>query len=208
MSDCKINIILDLDNTIINALTDSDRKKLPAEFANQFKYFDFIPFFRIYGRPHLEEFLDYLFEHFNVAVMTAAEKDYALAIVDNFILTKPERKLEFVFFRYQVDLSREIYGGMKDLRIVWEMFNMKGFHSYNTIIIDDLDLVYNSNPYNTLRIPGFFVVDEDTAEPNFNSINDKELLNIMNELEFIKSTFGKELCGGIKKAILNFSSSK
>jgi len=45
-----MNIILDLDNTIINALADSDRKKLPADFSNRFSYRDIIPFFRIYAR--------------------------------------------------------------------------------------------------------------------------------------------------------------
>ena len=83
--ECRMNIILDLDNTIINALADSDRKKLPADFSSKFKVRDMIPFFRIYARPHIEEFLDYLFSNFNVAIMTAAEKDYALFIVKHFI---------------------------------------------------------------------------------------------------------------------------
>ena len=80
-----MNVILDLDNTIINALDDSDRKKLSGDFSGKFKYRDMIPFFRIYARPHLDKFLDYLFANFNVAIMTAAEKDYALFIIENFI---------------------------------------------------------------------------------------------------------------------------
>ena len=205
---CRINVILDLDNTIINALSDSDRNKLNSEFSNQFDHASFRPYFKIYARPHLQEFLDYLFAHFNVAVITAAEKEYALSIVDQFILRKdkPERKLEFVFYRYQVDLSRELYGGMKDLRIVWDMFRMNGFQKYNTIIIDDLDLVYNSNPYNTLRIPGFFVVDEDNGKINYESINDTALLDMMKTLEFIRLNYGPQLCEGLNKAILEYSS--
>jgi TFIIF-interacting CTD phosphatase-like protein len=203
--ECRMNIILDLDNTIINALADSDRKKLPADFSNKFKYRDMIPFFRIYARPHIEEFLDYLFKNFKVAIMTAAEKDYALFIIDNFILTKPERKLEFIFFRYQVELSREIYGGVKDLRIIWDMFNVAGFNRQNTIIVDDLDMVYETNPYNTLRIPGFFVVDEDKGNVNYESINDTALLDIIKQLEYIKGIYSTNICRGIDKAILDFS---
>jgi TFIIF-interacting CTD phosphatase-like protein len=205
-NDCRMNIILDLDNTIINALSDSDRKKLPADFSNKFTYYDMIPFFRIYGRPHIQEFLDYLFANYNVAIMTAAEKDYALFIIDNFVLTKPTRKLEFIFFRYQVELSREIYGGVKDLRIIWEMFNVSNFSRQNTIIIDDLDMVYETNPFNTLRIPGFFVVDEDKGTVNYDSINDTALLDMIKQLEYIKGIYVSNICKGIDKAILDYSS--
>ena len=203
--DCRMNIILDLDNTIINALADSDRKKLSSDFSNKFNYRDMIPFFRIYARPHIEEFLDYLFANFNVAIMTAAEKDYALFIINNFVLTKPGRKLEFVFFRYQVELSREVYGGVKDLRILWDLFNINGFNPQNTIIVDDLDMVYETNPHNTLRIPGFFVVDEDKGTVNYDSINDTALLDIMKQLDFLRGVYVSNICKGLDKAILDFS---
>ena len=203
--ECRMNIILDLDNTIINALADSDRKKLSADFSNKFKYRDMIPFFRIYARPHIEEFLDYLFANFNVAIMTAAEKDYALFIINNFVLTKPGRKLEFVFFRYQVELSREVYGGVKDLRILWDLFNVSGFNQQNTIIVDDLDMVYETNPHNTLRIPGFFVVDEDKGTVNYDSVNDTALLDIMKQLDFLRGVYVSNVCKGLDKAILDFS---
>jgi hypothetical protein len=201
----KMNVILDLDNTIINALDDKDRRKLPIEYSKKFVYADYIPFFRIYARPYLQEFLDFLFENFNVAVMTAAEKDYALFIINNFILTKPERKLEFIFFRYQVDLSVELFGGMKDLRILWNTFKVNNFYPSNTVIIDDLDLVYQANPYNTLRIPGFSIVDEDTGKPNFESAKDKELLNMMEQLKYLKNIFDTRINKWVSKAILDYS---
>ena len=208
MSDCRMNVILDLDNTIINALSDSDRKKLPSEFSDKFTYRDMIPFFRIYARPHIEEFLTYLFANFNVAVMTAAEKDYAIFIIEHFITKgKQERKLEFIFFRYQVELSREIFGGVKDLRIIWDIFQINGFNKQNTVILDDLDMVYETNPYNTLRIPGFFVVDEDNGKVNYESVNDIELLNTINKLEYIKGIYETNICKGIDKAILDISPS-
>lgn len=201
--DCRMNIILDLDNTIINALDDSDRKKLSGDFSSKFLYKDMIPFFRIYARPHLEKFLDYLFANYNVAIMTAAEKDYALFIIENFILTKPERKLEFIFFRYQVELSREIYGGVKDLRVIWDLFQVNGFTKQNTVILDDLDMVYETNPHNTLRIKGFFIVDEDTGKINYDMIEDKELLNVISQLDYIREIYISNICKGISKAILD-----
>ena len=201
--DCRMNIILDLDNTIINALDDSDRKKLSGDFSSKFLYKDMIPFFRVYARPHLEKFLDYLFANYNVAIMTAAEKDYALFIIENFILTKPERKLEFIFFRYQVELSREIYGGVKDLRVIWELFQVNGFTKQNTVILDDLDMVYETNPHNTLRIKGFFIVDENTGKINYDMADDKELLNVISQLDYIRGIYISNICKGISKAILD-----
>ncbi len=201
--ECRMNVILDLDNTIINALDDSDRKKLSGDFSNKFKYRDMIPFFRIYARPHLDKFLDYLFANYNVSIMTAAEKDYALFIIENFILTKPERKLNFIFFRYQVELSREIYGGVKDLRVIWELFQVSGFTKQNTVIIDDLDMVYETNPHNTLRIKGFFIVDEDTGKINYDMAEDDELLKIMSKLDHIRKVYISNICNGLNKAILD-----
>jgi len=198
-----MNVILDLDNTIINALDDSDRKKLSGDFSSKFKYRDMIPFFRIYARPHLDKFLDYLFSNYNVSIMTAAEKDYALFIIENFILTKPERKLNFIFFRYQVELSREIYGGVKDLRVIWELFQVSGFTKQNTVIIDDLDMVYETNPHNTLRIKGFFIVDEDTGKINYDMADDDELLKIMSKLDHIRKVYISNICNGLNKAILD-----
>jgi len=206
--DCKINVILDLDNTIINALEDKDRKRIPYELSNKFKFVDYIPFFRIYARPYLQKFLDYLFENHNVAIMTAAEKDYALFIIENFILIKPERKLSFVFYRYQVDLSRDLYSGVKDMRIIWELFNIPGFHKYNTVIIDDLDLVYQTNPFNTIRIPGFFIVDEETNKVNPEMVNDEELLNIIEQLQYLKENYETHHCRWMDAAILDFQKKK
>jgi TFIIF-interacting CTD phosphatase-like protein len=185
----KMNVILDLDNTIINALEENDRKKLPIDFSNKFQYKDYIPYFRIYARPHLEEFLNYLFKHYNVAVLTAAEKDYATFIVNNFILTKPGRKLEFVFYRNHVDTSEKVFGGMKDLRMLWDLYKVRGFYPSNTVIIDDLDLVYQTNMFNTIRLYPFFVVDEETYEPNYEASNDTELLNVIQKLEFLRNKF-------------------
>jgi hypothetical protein len=203
-NDCKLNVCLDLDNTLIQALEPSDRKKIPSELSSKFRYVDYIPFFRIYERPHLQRFLDYIFEHFNVSVITAAEKQYGLFIIENFILTKPERKLSFVFYRYHVDLSREIYSGVKDLRMLWELFKIPGFYKHNTVIIDDLDMVYQTNPNNTIRIPGFFIVDEETNKVNYDMVNDDELLNVMHQLEFLKENYQTHHCRWIDAALLDF----
>jgi len=192
MSECKLNVILDLDNTIINAVDTRDVIKV---FNNSgLESVDWPPLFRIYARPHLQEFLDFLFANFNVSVFTAADKDYALYIVDKFIYKDhPERKLNIFFFRYHVEKSHREYKGVKDLRILWDMFQVPGFYPCNTVIIDDLDQVAKTNPYNCIPIDAFHVVDDD-GNYNPNAYKDDELIRIKEKLTFVKQLFDSTVC--------------
>ena len=129
-------------------------------FSEKLKYVDFMfdnkPLYRIFLRPNLEDFLDYLFDEFNVSVFTNADKDYADFVATNIILkSSKSRKLDFVFYRYHSNIVLENYGKMKDLRFIWEMAHIYYFFPSNTIIIDDLYLVKQSNYYNCLAIKPF-----------------------------------------------------
>ena len=180
--ECKLNVILDLDNTIINSLDNDDRQQLPIMFQDKFTYRDMIPIYRVFARPHLQEFLDHIFAHYNVSVFTAAEKNYALFIIENFLLTKPERQLDFIFYRMHVDLGQQLYNGTKDLRLIWDHFQMYNFYPNNTIIIDDLIDVKKANPFNTIQIKSFDMIDS-YGKPNWDIINDNELYRVLEELK-------------------------
>ena len=183
----KLNVILDLDSTLINAVENRDKIKVPSDSGLLYK--DWIPFFRIYERPYLQEFLDYLFDNFNVSVFTAADKDYALFIVDQFVLNKnPKRKLDFFFFRYHVELSNKHYKGVKDLRLIWDLFKIYCFYPCNTLIVDDLNLVEKTNPYNTIPIKAFDILDKN-GYYDTTMINDDSLLTTIEKLKYIKQRF-------------------
>ena len=83
----KKNILLDLDQTLISAEAsedfDIDKHK---ERSKLFSWKDMDGYYIVFERPHLSEFLDYIFENFNVSVWTAASKDYALFIIEHIIL--------------------------------------------------------------------------------------------------------------------------
>ena len=90
MIERKLNVILDLDNTLLCSVEMELIKRYPERFEQlnkKLKYIDMGPFYRIYLRPHLEDFLDFLFKNFNVSVFTAAQREYAKFVVDNIILT-------------------------------------------------------------------------------------------------------------------------
>lgn len=166
-----INIILDLDATVICSLRPWEKQ------ASGLKGYDMDNEFIVYERPGLQEFLDFLFKNFNVAVWTAASKEYALFIVDEILLQdKPERKMEFVLFDYHGELSDQFSDCPKDLDLVYRIF--PSFTSKNTIIIDDYEAVYMPQMCNSYPIPPF------KAElPN--AADDRELENLQRKLKLI-----------------------
>lgn len=164
------NILLDLDQTLI--FSEELCKFRPSPKMKQFNYKQMDNSYITFARPHLQEFLDYIFKNFRVAIWTAASKSYANFIIDNFILIKPGRKLDFVFYSYHCNLSTSSGNGLKGLNMLWEKFKLNGYNKSNTIIIDDNNEVKSIQEDNCYHIPEF----------NYNtngSENDKELVKLM-----------------------------
>ena len=163
------NIILDLDQTLISGECTDDydiseyKKKM-----KKFEYGDMEGFYIIFERPGLQEFLDFLFENFNVSVWTAASKDYALFIIDNMLLkNKPERKLDYIFFSYHCDISEELKGGSKNLEMLSDVYNLPGYTKDNTVIIDDNSEVIDTQPDHVIVALPFYFLDENSENDDF-----------------------------------------
>jgi hypothetical protein len=180
----KINIMLDLDQTLISAEPLEDfpfDKPGIKEKALKFAIHNMEDYYIIFERPHLQDFLDYLFENFNVSVWTAASKDYALWVIDKIVLRRPGRKLDFIFYSYHCDLStKKCKRSSKDLRMLWKHFKLPNYGSHNTLIIDDLPNVWKQSSCNTIAAVPFEVLNEDSE-------NDEFLLETQNKLEKIKN---------------------
>jgi hypothetical protein len=144
----KLNFILDLDQTIISSekIKRKEQKFLTFEVEeNGLKvekkissnvigtYHQLDPYY-IVERPYLEDFLDFLFENFNVSVWTAGTKDYATFICKNVILkkNKPERKLNYFLYLEHCQMSSGTH--VKNLNF---LFKYNGFNKDNTILLDD-----------------------------------------------------------------------
>ena len=181
----KPNIFLDLDNTIISAEALEDfpfTKKDILHKVMKFTFYNMDGYYLVFERPHLQEFLDYLFVNYNVSVWTAASRYYALFIINKIILKKKDRKLNYVFWDYHGQISKKKYktisnGDPKNLKLLWEFFKLDGINENNTIIIDDFSDVTDVQPGNSIRIKEFNILDD-------NSENDNELLgNIKPEIQ-------------------------
>lgn len=170
MKKYKYNCILDLDSTLIFSIA---HKSEPSRYNNlSLEYVD-SPYYRIYLRPNLDNFLDFVFENFNVSIWTAASQDYALFIIENILLRKKDRIFDYIFFNYHTQISEDKYKTPKKLDLLWNEFKLKGYDKTNTFIVDDLFDVWDSQRDNTFRIKEFTVPK---------SVNDMELLNIKKEI--------------------------
>ena len=166
----KPNIILDLDQTLISAEASEDFEfKKYKEKSKKFKYHDMDGYYIIYNRPYLQSFLNYIFEHFNVSIWTAASKDYALFIIENIILNNENnRKLDFIFFNYHCKISNKNTRYTKKLTMLWDVFKLPGFTEKNTVIIDDYkEDVYKCQPNNCIIAKPFEFKEENSENDNF-----------------------------------------
>jgi len=179
-----VNIILDLDQTIISAEDNNDYdSKKHGKKALKFKYHELKEdgeiYYTIFERPGLQEFLTFIFANFNVSVWTAASKDYALFIIDKIIMANyPERKLDWIFFSYHCKVSNRIKNGTKDLSMLWDVYKLDGYTQNNTIIIDDYDEVHKTQPKNCVIAEAFEFFNKNSHKDKYLRRLKKRCLNL------------------------------
>jgi TFIIF-interacting CTD phosphatase-like protein len=165
-------VILDLDETLIHALNKDEMANMnkgDRDRLKQIPSYNMDDYYAIFERPYLQTFLDFLFKNFRVSVWTAASKDYALFIIKNIILqSKPERHIEWIFFAYHCDISKKIKKSIKDLSMLWGIYQIKDVNPSNTVIIDDNEEVFSANGEgNCISIKPFEIL-----KPNSNRDNE------------------------------------
>ena len=191
---CRLNLLLDLDETLINGVSTKNASKLPSNIKKTLPNFTFQHDGRedrvIFARPHLQEFLTFCFQHFNVGVFTSASKEYAIQIVAKFILNSkfPERKLVCLLDRRHIaDSNNEDYKGEKNLNYLYEKMKLFNFYPCNTILLDNSDKVLELNNVNSIRAPDFriFLKKNNQYVLNEQCVNDEALLIIQQVLKDI-----------------------
>jgi TFIIF-interacting CTD phosphatase-like protein len=198
----KFNIILDLDQTLISGepleeikeINTKKIKKRCERYEKSKTMHNMDNIYLIFERPHLQQFLDFLFANFNVSVWTAATKSYALFIIKNVIMTKPERQLQYIFFKEHCELSYADNKHSKNLNVLWKNFKIPNMNSNNTFILDDNDEVYETQKNNCIRAPSFEVQKD-------NSDKDVFLLHLEKQLKtYIKKSKDVSFIQKINKA--------
>ena len=178
----KKNLLLDLDNTLICAeLYDDLSEEEINRCKKKFKYHNMDDYFLVCERPCVQEFLDFVFDNFNISIWTAASKDYAKFIINNVILIKPNRKLDYFFWDKHCKISKKFDTNFsKNLKILWTKYNRgQGLDNYNynnTFILDDYDEVWKNQKCNSIPAKSFEIL-------NKNSYNDRFLKDLIPKLK-------------------------
>ena len=196
----KPRVFLDLDQTLISAEADDEYDSNDPNIkkkAKKFRSHNMDGYYIIFERPGLQSFLTFLFKNFTVSIWTAASKDYALFILDKVILNgKKNRNIDWIFFSYHCDISKNIKNGTKDLSILWEDYEIPEYSEKNTLILDDYDEVYKTQPGNCIPVIPFNFKDDKSEDDEHLKVLQSEMENIIKDIEK-----GEKPASGINKKL-------
>ena len=140
-------VILDLDETLIYATKTS----VGSEYFKVGDYF-------VYRREHLDDFLEFCNEYFQVGIWTSSTKNYAHKIVEE-IATNID--ISFIFSRESCvvtrDLERDTIVYIKDLKKI----KRKGFNLDNVLVVDVSPEKLQRNYGNLIKVKPFFGEKDD-----------------------------------------------
>jgi TFIIF-interacting CTD phosphatase-like protein len=110
--------------------------------------------FTVQKRPYLNDFLDYIFEHYDVGVWSAGNKIYVDKNID-YIFGEKKSLLKFVYTLDNCDREYILNNNGKEILVytkpLSKLYSAEYF--YDRIIhIDDNDHTFYRNPYNALKI--------------------------------------------------------
>lgn len=174
MQNRKLNLVLDLDQTLISSANYTLNQEtkycnfelyLTSFFLGCHKYV-------VYKRPYLFEFLEYVSKIFNVYVYTAASLEYALPIINA------------IHLKLNKQLFIEVYSSNGQNKYLASI----GLNKLNTIIIDDQPDYWPHDIDNLFTIKPFTYYQ-------FNSRLDDELKIYGNILESILENYKKSFFG-------------
>jgi TFIIF-interacting CTD phosphatase-like protein len=166
-------LLLDIDETLIYAA------ESPLSRPDDFR----VGQYWVYLRPYLHEFLDVVFEWFDVAIWTSAGSSYAECIVER-IITNPER-LKFVWAserctqRFDPEIHNQYW--IKDFK----KLKRAGYDLDRVIVIDDSPEKHQRNYGNLVHVVPFM-----------GDLADSELQLLVPYLRLLKT---KENCRAIEK---------
>ncbi len=141
MSFQKLNVVLDLDNTLIISIPANNQTSPPVDDCIYYKVSDTESYWMI-GRPYLHYFLQELNKIANISVWTAATQKYAEIVLHHFFpknITVHNLLTQKDTIYYSKNTHR-----LKPIDVL--------FNARNSLIIDDLLYVQQSNPGNVLPI--------------------------------------------------------
>lgn len=167
-------LILDIDETLIHTDTAPLEYEKYLNFDFKFKGNNSKSLYYTKKRPYLDEFLNYAFQNFDIAIWTAAGVEYAEEILKGIGLDKSKLKFLYTQENCTLKLSHDYsnYFGVKNL----QKLKKGGYDLNKVLIVDDIAETAVNNYGNLIQIKPFTDDSDDT-----------ELLKLISYLEKIKN---------------------
>jgi len=192
-----LNIVLDLDETIINTLI-VDKKELPGLLNQELCIGSFtfdnndIFHYVVFVRPNLYDFLNYLDDNFNIYIYTNACEEYAINAIN--LISK--NITYFSIKKIQARITNNV-----TLKTLKTLDNF-GLTKSNTLIIDDRsdvwdfeyrDIILQIDPY---YAPHYVINYKSPIGITYNKFNwnsnyDEALLEFMKMIKCVNTQFNK-----------------
>lgn len=162
-----MNIILDIDETFVQFVGKDDWLSIPKEQRDKYEQSDPTPDNPKHNglfifRPHLKEFLGYLFDNAStVNLWTLSDRDYAHHVAGMIKHMNPKWKISNIWCDEDSEKAEKYDSGYsKDLEYLWDHVGI--FKRCDTILIDDLKSNVNnsSNKLNSIQLKAFNVLGE------------------------------------------------
>lgn len=151
---CDKLLILDIDGTLIHT------EKYPHDDDVENNKYDFSNYeFVYYKRPHLDKFLSWCLNKFEVAIWTAASLDYASFVIEN--LFQDSSQLKFIFTSLQTTNTYNAETSERRTIKNLKKIKNKGYNLEKVIIVDDTASTFCKNYGNAIKINPYFGSDSD-----------------------------------------------
>lgn len=181
------HIILDIDETLVQCVKETNWNKISKSEQNKYHFFSSEGDVFVF-RPHLEEFLERLFNTCVVSLWTWGGDSYAHEVAEIITHGHPER-FAHILSSKDVELSMNLHNKPKDLTYIWRILQLPGYTPKTTLLIDNLEsnTLHMYNKKNSFHISNFapFQKEFDSNANTFymDMSNDTELLYILSLLE-------------------------
>ena len=156
-------IVLDLNGLLIFRVFDREKTKFEKHLEVSTKVNEF----HVWKRPHLDDFLDWLLDHFSVGVWSSAMHKNVDALIE--WTFGPERRKRLVFEWDQSKCPKEEHPVhkhkplfLKPLSLVWESF--PEWNESNTLLVDDSPLKAKRNPEHLLFSPSEWSIETESGK--------------------------------------------
>tara|TARA_A100001015_G_C15001582_1_gene718744 strand:- start:84 stop:722 length:639 start_codon:yes stop_codon:yes gene_type:complete len=170
----KINLVLDIDDTLIKTVVINEKSIIKKQDFNDIKIVKLPNFLGIvYIRPYLLNFLKFCFSYFNISFWTSGSSLYCREILKLILTNEQYEKTNLILARDNnnyVDIKtniiyRNIIYNDVILKPLDLLFNDKNhskiFNRRNTLIIDNNKKISNSNFSNSILIEEFNLNKDD-----------------------------------------------